>query len=366
MSNILAPAPYAGNQTYNGPLPDYHYQNSEIGNLLDFLQQIKRSYRVWLIDNLDYGTKFPKSGFDIYVVGCFGEAARYDFLKQLNDCYSNKKIICLTPQAVNLQGLDNIKVYNIEHLHTLINFFPKTNTTDLAQRDYLHSILTRRLELHRILFTALLLNSHQKVLYSMVKLPGAEYSNPKADWMTKFLPDEFVQSINNKFGYLCNTAIANKIKELLTETRVVEGTQWDIANGAYQNTIVHWVNETIFMTEDLSPTAYITEKTIKPIVSRTPFVVLGQINTYQRLKRLGFRIYDNVFNIDFDHGTESDRIEKIHKLIVQLDQTTVNSNLDKLQSDADWNYEYFYKGFAEHCKSLNSIVINEIIEYINE
>lgn len=366
MSNILAPAPYAGSQTYNGPLPGYCYQNSEIGNLLDFLQQIKRSYRVWLIDNLDYGTAFPKAGFDIYIVGCFGEAASYDFLKQLNDSYSDKRLICLTAQAVNLQGLNNIKVFNIEHLHTLINFFPKTNTTDLAQRVNLHSILTRRLELHRILFTAFLLTSHRKVFYSMVKLPGAEYSNPKADWMTKFSPDEFLQSINNKFDYKCSNTVANKIKELLTETRIVDGNQWDTSNDAYQNTIVHWINETIFMTEGLSPTAYITEKTIKPIVSRTPFVVLGQINTYQRLKRLGFRIYDNVFDIDFDQGIESNRIEKIHKLMVQLDQATIDSKLDKLQADANWNYEYFYKGFAEHCKSLNSIAINEIIEYINE
>jgi len=69
------------------------------------------------------------------------------------------------------------------------------------------------------------------------------------------------------------------------------------------------------------PHAYISEKTIRPIISSRPFIIVGAPGTLAWLHQLGFKTFDQYWDEDYDQCTDSNqRFHKIFKLI-----ETINS-----------------------------------------
>lgn len=73
---------------------------------------------------------------------------------------------------------------------------------------------------------------------------------------------------------------------------------------------------------------FITEKTTKTILAKTPFVMLGAVNQLSLLKELGFKTFDKWWDESYDTEKNNDRrIEKLFNTI-----TYINSlSLDELQ-----------------------------------
>lgn len=346
-------------QTYSGPLSDYSYSSVEFGDLLSFLKQVQRPNKVFLIDSVDLNPSLPSRDFDTYIIGCFGEYANVNFLQQMDKLYADKKLICITSQEIDFQLLPNFRVYNIEHLHKLQTYFIKNTFKQLKERTYLHSILTRRVDVHRYLFTAALLSRSGNVTYSLVKVAEDK----------KISLVEFEQLLREYLNYQINEPKVREILAdlLMADAKILPGGQWSLYNDAYTNTKLHWVNESVFLSIAGEPRAYITEKTIKPIVSCTPFIILGQSKTYARLKKLHINTYDEIFEIKHDDiEAEPNRIEKIFKLMESCTCEFINDNLVELQKIADYNYDYFYHGISKHCEELNSFAYNQIVDYIND
>lgn len=67
----------------------------------------------------------------------------------------------------------------------------------------------------------------------------------------------------------------------------------------YNNSWIDIVSETHY--ESYWNTAHITEKTMRPLVLGKPFLVAGQCGLHDQIKRLGFELYDEIFNYEFDH-----------------------------------------------------------------
>ena len=44
---------------------------------------------------------------------------------------------------------------------------------------------------------------------------------------------------------------------------------------------------------------FLTEKTVKPLLLKQPFLVFGNVGFHKKLKDYGFKLYDEVFNYDF-------------------------------------------------------------------
>jgi len=343
--------------TYKGSLSKYHYASSEFDNLLDFLREVTNPDEVYLIDSLDFNYEMPPQNFESYIVGFFGEFGNLQFLKEIEQHLPNKKLICLSSQYILDGYLEHFQVYQIEHIHKLFRYFPRKDTVSLKDRNNLHSILSRRTEVQRVLFIAALLSYYDKVIYSFVNF----FAN--AD-----LEKDFVKFLKNYHNYeLRDLSIRQKVQKVLTEpAKVLQGHQWSINNLAYQDVLLHWVNESVFTSSDNEPLAYITEKTIKPIVSGTPFVVLGQPYVYERLESLGINTYRDIFEIDFDVNISSaERIEKILELMSKCSKEFLYDNVNELQNIADYNIDYFYNGLSEHCENKNSHNYQKILEYIN-
>ena len=46
--------------------------------------------------------------------------------------------------------------------------------------------------------------------------------------------------------------------------------------------------------------SWITEKTAAPLIIGKPFLVVGSVNFHEKLKNMGFELFDDIFNYDFD------------------------------------------------------------------
>jgi len=76
--------------------------------------------------------------------------------------------------------------------------------------------------------------------------------------------------------------------------------------------------ELIMETYVMGNTFYPTEKILRPIIAKTPFIVMGPINYLDNLKKLGFKTFNQWWDESYDQLEGSNRIEKIKILLTQI------------------------------------------------
>jgi hypothetical protein len=57
--------------------------------------------------------------------------------------------------------------------------------------------------------------------------------------------------------------------------------------------------------ETLNDSFFITEKTLRPIITKKPFIVFSCENFHYKLQNYGFKLYDEIINYDFDRILDS-------------------------------------------------------------
>lgn len=109
-----------------------------------------------------------------------------------------------------------------------------------------------------------------------------------------------------------------------------------LSSNLYHQTLFQVVNETEVLDYNRTSLFY-SEKTFKPIAHMQPFLIWGQVDCNRKLETLGFKIYDELFDYDFDS------IENTTKRWKYL-QRTVEScakKLDRMSRDKqlEWRWE---------------------------
>ena len=141
---------------------------------------------------------------------------------------------------------------------------------------------------------------------------------------------------------------------------------------SYQNCAVHFTNES-FDTSALfndalytHPGPFITEKTLKCLLGRTAFVPIGQFNTYEALRRVGFE-FNYPFDISFDNiSQDNDRLVATVELIKTLSTMTPEEIYNGTKESSEHNFNYINDGiFYRHCNELNQHTIEQVIEHID-
>ena len=134
-----------------------------------------------------------------------------------------------------------------------------------------------------------------------------------------------------------NVGITNDISSLGHENN------W---NSHYLNV----VTETTVYTD-----VFITEKTLKPIIGKRPFVILGDHNIYKLLKDWGFDTFDDLFGTGYNLPNYADRFNWVSSVIenlVVLDQNQLSENLIRLKPRLEHNYNTFLKIAKENKENL--------------
>lgn len=344
---------WANETVYRGNLAKYPYPaDKEVGDFLKFLKQIKSNKRIYLLDVPRWNLPLPPLDYDVYILCMFGEAVDEDYLTRIdnNQEFSNKHVILLTSQYYYNPKFSSICVFYIEHLHTVIPFLPKPEYTRLSNRQFTHGSLSHRNAVHKTILTAKLLKQFGDDLqYSFCNGKSDEYN----DYNT-------VVQIIQSYGF--NTDLST-IKFLHDNPRVIPGPQWSVDNSIYHNSRLIWTAESMFISDENKSTAYITEKTLKSIISGSCFISVGQQHTLKRLKDLGFETYEQEFGIDYDTKYDQERYQAIFNLIENYNLDTTTKHVQEI---ADYNHNYFYGDFYKNVEQANAGRIEQLIDYINE
>ncbi len=346
---------WTNNSVYQGSLANYSYpRDKEVGDLLDFLKQINPNKRVHLTDVPKWNLPVPPTDYDIYILCMFGEAVDEKYVNKLDQLpeFKDKQIVLLTSQYYQTPDYNRVKVFHIEHLHTVIPFLPRPKYTRLINRKFTHASLSHRNAVHKTILTAKLLKQFgQNLQYTFCNSQSNEYDS--CDTVVKIM-----QSI----GLEVDEELPMVIQHLHNNPVKIHGHLWSVDNHIYHDSKLIWTAESIFVSNENAPTAYITEKTLKAIISGSCFISVGQQHTLARLRSLGFETYEKEFGIDYDNKFDFERYVAIFKLIDQFD-LSVDSSI--IQDIADYNHNYFYGDFYNRVERDNIDRIQQVIEYVN-
>lgn len=128
----------------------------------------------------------------------------------------------------------------------------------------------------------------------------------------------------------------------------------DLYNSAYFNLVVE--------TDHRLDNFFVTEKTIKCLVTGIPFVVLSSANFLKGLHRLGFKTYSTVWDESYDTVLKfEDRVESIRELVHDLGKIDWKSKQSELEQIANHNARVLLG-----LDKLANKCFNTLVEELNE
>jgi hypothetical protein len=94
-------------------------------------------------------------------------------------------------------------------------------------------------------------------------------------------------------------------------------------------------------------TFFVTEKTVRPILLKKPFIIFGSQNYLEYLRQMGFRTFGDFWDETYDGYPATDR----YVLILKLIDTLSKKSLDELQSmyyNMQYTLDHNYKLLTQH------------------
>lgn len=111
----------------------------------------------------------------------------------------------------------------------------------------------------------------------------------------------------------------------------------DPLTALYKKCFVDLVVESHVMGKTFFP----TEKTIRPMLLKKPFIVFGSADYLDYLHQMGFRTFCDFWSEDYDGYEKGDRLRRIYKLIDSISRLS-NSELEKMYSDMQYSLDHNY------------------------
>lgn len=394
---------------YQGPLENYHYNNLDIDDLFVFLK-IFSGRDIWIIDNWMFpDTKDIPEKYKIIIVGIFGERLEPIWLTAFAEKYHDRKIIIFTSQEIILTNdlpdwcnktidyhpyLDHVKVFNLEHLHKCTKFVLNIDLQNknsqlyhnqaIVDRPITFSLYNHRVDYQKLLVFALFLqHCSAESLFSFVDTTKFNFEDLENYLISNDLDTSFPvdKKLLNKIidgpRYSAEDLVeSNQVDKLLKHyfneaeylgngTTKIDWNKTCAINPNMYQTMLNWVVETEIHT--VYRAGFLTEKTLKPIITQTPFVLIANNKCYERLEKLGFNTYESIFRIRRYFFTSiGEKIKEVKKLFSKIDKKFILDNATSLQTIANQNYNWFFNGFYDHCENLNRPIIQEACGYIND
>lgn len=102
--------------------------------------------------------------------------------------------------------------------------------------------------------------------------------------------------------------------------------------------------------------SFVTEKTLKPIVARIPFLILSNVDFYKDLKRIGFKSFDSLIDESFAYEPVIEL--RTQKLVATAKSIIDQGSLDFFNAAQDicnYNFDHlmFLKSKDEYCAYVN-------------
>ena len=199
---------------------------------------------------------------------------------------------------------NNFKFYITNHwIHHLKD--TPTMPSKLNENHKIFISLNRMAREHRVILTSKIIKNNLRQYGYITWANGRSHRY-------KDYTDDYPEVINEKYDVL---DVVDILQENPTKT---------IPQKYCNDSFLFLVTETHFNNR----TIFFSEKTFKPILVEMPFMVLGNPNTLQILKEMGFKTFDRWFNEDYDLDLP---LEKRCDIIVsEISRLSKMSNTERL------------------------------------
>ena len=114
-----------------------------------------------------------------------------------------------------------------------------------------------------------------------------------------------------------------------------------------QQSFLHVVTETVFD----YPTVFISEKSIKPIIYKRPFILVSSVGCLANLKKIGFKTFSRYWDESYD--LIQDPAERMLAIIKIIDSICAKSITElqelciDMQDILDYNFNYYKTEFKK-------------------
>lgn len=126
----------------------------------------------------------------------------------------------------------------------------------------------------------------------------------------------------------------------------------------YKDSLISIVTETNFNENEIT----MTEKSIKPIKEKHPFIIVGVCGTLKQYRKLGYKTFNDFWSEEYDDiNNPWDRLKEIIRICVEINQWDSNKILEfkqQVKPIIDHNYDIAKLGISE-------TVSNNINQHIN-
>ena len=119
------------------------------------------------------------------------------------------------------------------------------------------------------------------------------------------------------------------------------------------------VLEAYFENPSLKQT-YVTEKSLRPILGKRPFIVVGQKRTLRGLKERGYKTFHPFINEEYDE--ESDPIKRYFKVLFEINKLCklsieeLHNFMEPLKEIIEYNYNHFYDRIESEKQYLKDLM----------
>jgi hypothetical protein len=140
-----------------------------------------------------------------------------------------------------------------------------------------------------------------------------------------------------------------------------DGNSFSTNNSAFLNSAFNFTQESFHYSymingdkECIYPGPFLTEKTFKCLLSKTAFIPVGQYRSYRWLESMGM-LFDYNLNLEFDDDPGNlTRLNKLIKLIYDIDKFSAEDLYDMSRSSTEHNYHLIDSGkFFDCCERSN-------------
>lgn len=284
----------------------------------------------------------------IYLTGCINSQESYDQY-------------CIDRGIPDIKGR---RLSIVTHTNAITSFID--NTSKYPEPDYNTDIVpnklflmwNRRLRAHRTEIS-MHLEKENLINRSFISfdsnnpdMPGTS-SKDTIDYVRLSQVFSIEQDVCDRF--------CDRLPLILDDERDVNQMCWDYGNKTrtyYQNSLISIVTETHFYEHAIS----LTEKSLKPVKEKHPFIVAGVSGVLKGIKQFGFKTFNDFWDESYDDIMDStQRMQLIMKIISDIaswDQQKILEFRRNVKPILDYNYNLV--------KTLgNSTTVNSVADIVN-
>lgn len=302
--------------------------------------------------------------YDKYVITFQFEYIDFDWVKRLCNTVAPRKVLLICPYNSFKYSCENLDLLEFQGWPQVIDWYQKEyGWPDVVFENKTKKLssLCHRINQFRVYASAYIhqtwdTDDYLMTWHNWLGKPEDLYlfnptSNSRINDVIDYLKNYFINLVHHSEQKFLNTPLANL----------------DYNWSAYTDCLINSSNESVstsFQMEGdqscILPGPYLTEKTIKCLLSRTALLPAGQYNTYGYLESLGFK-FDYPWNKQFDQIPQDlDRISGFFDTLDQINNMDFEQIKTEIKTSCDHNREYIISGdFLQAVNKLNEQNINQ-------